>query len=829
MHNRTTHVVFRAARWRTATAALLIVSLVLTIAAAMPGQAAARTFAALPLAEPAFAIREIDAEPWPASPIGPGTTLRMMEAETTAGRQRIGIVTVDLNDPLIDVRVAPAGPPVAARSTVADQARRDSRPGETVIAAVNGDFFDTSGPYAGIPVGAMVVGGAMLTNPWGPALGMLPDGSAVVGMPGWQARVEVLDEAGNIVAARPVDGINRRRDGDRLIVYTSAYGPSTATNEWGAEAVLSGLPLPLTLAYDAAGSVVRLHPGTGLPQRPADPDIVPTKGNTPIPADGLVLSGHGEAGAFIAEHLKPGRAVRLVFTVAAPWEQAEHVIGGQPVLLAGGQIAPDVAKGPQGSTPAPRTAAGIDAAGNLVLVTVDGRQAGSAGLTLTQFAQLLQDLGVRDALNLDGGGSTTLYARPAGHLQAAVLNQPADGTSRRVANSLQVVSRAPAGSQIARFWLEPAAQRVLPGTEITLTPRAQDEHFGPVDLGRQPVQWSLQSAAGSASIDPDGRLLALRPGDVHVTAQLRDAVAEARITVLGSDDIGEVRLQPTPAVAAWQWGQQVQLGVEVRDRHGQRLALNAARLVWEADPGLGTVDEAGRLTLAEVFPAGQLKVGLQVPVAGTGETEVLPLGSWALALPGDDGAEVVFPDTVAHWARRDISALMQRQVVRGYPDGLFRPDGAVTRAEMVQMLVGALTVTDALPDWVSGSELYFADADALPDWAVPAIAVAQAGGLIGGFEDGTFRAGETVTREQAVLMLMRAAALAGVDLGGPGDADADLAAFADRDEIGEWARDAVALAQRAGLVQGFEDGTFRPKQGLTRAQAAALLVRLLGW
>ena len=85
---------------------------------------------------------------------------------------------------------------------------------------------------------------------------------------------------------------------------------------------------------------------------------------------------------------------------------------------------------------APRSAVGVTKNGNILLAVVDGRQSHSHGLTLTEFAQLLVKFGVRDALNLDGGGSSALYAG------GTVLNAPSDGTERSVGSAL-ILQRKP--------------------------------------------------------------------------------------------------------------------------------------------------------------------------------------------------------------------------------------------------------------------------------------------------------------------------------------------------------------------------------------------------
>ena len=91
----------------------------------------------------------------------------------------------------------------------------------------------------------------------------------------------------------------------------------------------------------------------------------------------------------------------------------------------------------------PRTAVGVDHdTGQVLMLVVDGRSKTSSGYTMLELANLMIDLGADEALNLDGGGSSTMVATPPGGV-STVLNTPSDKAERRVANALQVTYRPP--------------------------------------------------------------------------------------------------------------------------------------------------------------------------------------------------------------------------------------------------------------------------------------------------------------------------------------------------------------------------------------------------
>lgn len=175
-------------------------------------------------------------------------------------------------------------------------------------------------------------------------------------------------------------------------------------------------------------------------------------------------------------------------------------------------------------------------------------------------------------------------------------------------------------------------------------------------------------------------------------------------------------------------------------------------------------------------------------------------------------------DLTGHWAEADVYKLMSIGAVTGFTDGTFRPGRLVTRAEFAVMLTRALRIPPAetAPPFI----------DPIPAWASGYLSAAVDRGLIGGYDDGTFRPDEFVTREAAAAMLVRALPRAAGGAG-TGAMLPDPDAFTDAGDISAWASESVALAVRYGLITGFEDGTFRPQSPTTRAQAAALTARLL--
>jgi hypothetical protein len=362
--------------------------------------------------------------------VAPG--VRWTRIVREGGPWRVNVLSI-----AADARVlaAPAGEVVGERARPSAVARR-LRAG----AAVNGGYFAGDGN----PVGVLAAGGRLLSEPVGGRSALLLNAPP-------PARVAAVRFAGAVrVGGQPglLDGVNRTpgsipacggRGGDRPTerpdAATTCTDPSELvlfTPEWGGRtpSAPSGAP-----RHD-----VVVRNGVVSSSRP--------RGGTLVPADGQVLAGTGEAARLLRSAAQPGAPVELDLGLRSPVDPAlaAGIVSGGPRLLAGGRVrvrssaegfAPLSAPWFHGSFVAarhPRTLAGVRADGRLLLVTVDGRRPGwSAGVTLPEAARVMRALGARDALNLDGGGSTAMAVR------GRVVGRPSDPTGERPVSDALVV------------------------------------------------------------------------------------------------------------------------------------------------------------------------------------------------------------------------------------------------------------------------------------------------------------------------------------------------------------------------------------------------------
>lgn len=166
-------------------------------------------------------------------------------------------------------------------------------------------------------------------------------------------------------------------------------------------------------------------------------------------------------------------------------------------------------------------------------------------------------------------------------------------------------------------------------------------------------------------------------------------------------------------------------------------------------------------------------------------------------------------DVGGHWAEAAISKMAVQGFVKGFPDGTFRPDDNISRAEFAALTVQAFEIQAA------GSKVF---SDTARHWAGEYIASACARGIVKGYSDDVFGPDDLITREQMALMVCQAAGLQ-PDTAGPDCCDGD--------QVADWARGAVAAAYKNGIISGMPDGSFRPQEHATRAQAVIVLSKSL--
>ncbi len=364
------------------------------------------------------------------------------------------------------------------------------------IGGVNADFFGRTNA----PIGFMVQDGQLVSIPfknrsvWG-----WSQNAATSGVVTFRGTVR-----GPVSDSFEIDGVNQETGGGEVILYTSkaAITKAKAPCTQLVFRVVSGTFKPTDEVVGEIERIVRDMPEISVPEGRA------------------VLVAGGSKQNLLDGFRQGDRLTIRLDAKGFDWSRIEQSVGGGPQLVKNGRSAVDWDyqgfKADFAKKRHPRTAIGSTVKGDLWLVAVDGRQSMSDGATLDEMAAIMVRLGCVEAINLDGGGSTTF------NLFGLTLNRPSDGVERQVSNGVLVF-----GDPIIRNVSEP---KVVGPEKLTVGKPAAFKVFDK-NGATVPNKNVLWSATGDAWIDQGGMVYPLKAGTVTVSAWVGGQVIASNIVI----------------------------------------------------------------------------------------------------------------------------------------------------------------------------------------------------------------------------------------------------------------------------------------------------------
>lgn len=528
--------------------------------------------------------------------IGPGISLRHLKAVDAKGWYDARFLTVDLAEDAVSTDLLTAGP-VASAGPLTTAANRAG-----AVAGVNGEFFDIGNSNAAL--GGEIQDGVLRKSAdvgGRQHVGVSRDGIAQLVDLAVDASADLAGATHDVLSVNAANGGGVPANG--LVAYTPVWG------EYSRNRGFTGV------AADRVAEVV-VDDGAVVSVAPSGP-----AGSGPLPEGGFALVGRdGAADALRA--LRPGDPVSLRYGLAdEAARDLEFALGHGGTIVRDGEVV----DGLQTSV-APRTALGFkDGGRTLVLATWDGPGGtGKGGVGIDKAAADLVRLGVETAVNLDGGGSTTMVARALGDQQATLRNVPSDGHERNDPNGVGVfvepgdgrlhdllVSAAPGGASAD------GGVNVFPGLHRTLVAKGTDDHQTPVAVDPDDVRWDARG--GSVT---DGRLQAPAKarGEITVTARSGRERDSLDVRVLGPLDDVELSTERLSIADATPQSA-VTVAVTGRDGQGFTAPVEAGDLELDYDHDVVRVEPAaGGLRVTPLQDAATI-----LTVSAAGEQARLPI------------------------------------------------------------------------------------------------------------------------------------------------------------------------------------------------------------
>jgi exopolysaccharide biosynthesis protein len=792
--------------------------------------------------------------------VSPGVQYIQENYQSSSTTEVVNMLSVDLNNSYTSLEIGIPNPINSLKTTSAISKLYNAE-GHRVVGATNASYFLGNGYPANLLVNNNVIVnyGILGDNTDSPtqqpvAFGMTKSGEAIADYYSTDLSFTVAGQKFTI------DRVNNERAAGTSVLYTASQA-STNTNNWGIEIVVTG----------ASKSTKTLSFGDSITGTVASVTEYGQAGNSAIPEDGFVLSVQDKATAEqIKASIEVGSPIQVDLNIDDKWKDAQFILAAGPLLVKDGKVNISM---PESSsfvkTRSDRTAIAVDATGKKVfLVTVDGRQSGySNGASLTDLASYLISKGAKYAINLDGGGSTTMVVRQPGEEAPILANRPSEGNERRVSATLQVINAAPAGT-LKAFSIKGLPSTMTVETSATANiSLAYDEYLNPAAIQTENVKWTVEGGIGTmnganftATKIGSGKIVATYNGiraefPIQVTkapeaVQVIDSfdvlsnwsstTAKANATIAGATQAEPFRegtsslklsydftTADTGTKAAYTVAQSTkaieglpkQIGIWV---YGDASKHWLRGLIVDGNGEKHTVDftQQGKLdwtgwkyvtaTVPQnlALPIKFDRIYVTEPNASNQNKGVLYFDQLQ-AVYKDNYKEPIYTDLKAtHWASSTIEYLNTKELIKGYPNGTFKPESTITRAEAATIIARALDITKT-------KNITFSDVKAT-HFAYDAIAAVAEKGIITGREASKFSPDGKLTRAEMATILKRAYNLTGTT----------ALPFKDVPSS-HWAYEAIQTVYQNQLTGGYPDNTFKPNNSITRAEFATFLTKIL--
>lgn len=506
-------------------------------------------------------------------PIAPGVVQSMYQWPTSRGNARVAMWTCDLTNPNLDLRLIAGQGSYTKRATVAQMMARTG-----AVGVVNGDYFNMA--LQGSPIGPSIVDGRLQSSP-AVILGLQSLGIDSQGV----AHIEPMVFQGSIQAPTgqifPIDGLNKtyywhdpsgqESHTDTIQMYNDFWTSASRGHKTNSEALVNG-----------QGVVEKNSYGKPLPYA--------------VPAGKTILQFNGKAVDWMKANVKEGATVRLTAKVS-PDRGWKFLLGGHALVVSGGQVMPytkdvNVLGGVRA-----RTAVGISQDGRTIyFIAAEGRTKRSVGLTLQGIGEFLKQAGAYTAMNLDGGGSTTLVSKPLGQMNGQVAISPEGyGAQRAVVNGIGIFNTAPKGP-LAGAKIGGPARMIVGESAAFNVAGAWDANYHPIDPASLNPVFQVEGDAGRN----DGPwVLALQEGPLTIAvSQGEQRLGSRQVQVVGAEGVRALRLETSSFMV--QPGQQVALTVHAMTTDGRDATLSPRVLDWQLSGFNGQIDgETGALTVSD--------------------------------------------------------------------------------------------------------------------------------------------------------------------------------------------------------------------------------------
>lgn len=496
--------------------------------------------------------------------IAPGTTLRQITRFTEEGWLNINVLTVNMSNPHISVDSLIPSPEMDKLTTVRNLAASSG-----AVAAVNASFFNYTGSAKGSVIGPMIKNGQVVSansffNYNHQQMASLSiDYANQVLMSIFKTDVFLLLPDGNKIRASQFNKASPNKYED-ITIYTSLWSKMSPGSS------------------ETYPDITEIVVSNGIVS-----DIRTGQSSVEIPDDGFVIVSRGKQANTLLSLYKTGSPAGYEVIASPDLTNLKMSVTGSSIILENGNIVETYSHNDPSinSRRHPRTLAGTTKDGKtLILVTVDGRQNASIGVTLKEAAQLMLELGSYNAINLDGGGSATMAARELASENIGLINKPSDGTARAVANAIGIFSNAPR-AELAGIMLQTSEPNVFVNTSIKINIKGYDKYFNPAEVDESRIKWSVSGVKGSVE---NGVFIPASVGRATLTASIGNIKSSIVVNVLSSPV--EIKIEPKEIKTTTD--KTVPIKITGMDKNGFNASINSKHIKYSfSNNNVGTIED----------------------------------------------------------------------------------------------------------------------------------------------------------------------------------------------------------------------------------------------
>lgn len=616
----------------------------------------------------------------------------------------------------------------------------------------------------------------------------------------------------------------------------------TATDPVG-EGTEGKTKLAISTQTGQGNKLVYLNVGTGVMVKPEVGDTL--KGYKDMPSDGLIDAGNGDV-IGVAEIDEFGKVVKFGWTEAVVYADA----------AASGLQATSV--DPAGSSNDGKTTImAAAAAGNKLVYVNFGKQMAltpNTGELLTGYADLPADgivaavhgdciavaeldaagrvirFGTVNAVVVDsaqeysGGGFVGMPASSSQGVEVLVNGKVEyAGTAKVTTDNGRSVTTIDVDQAKLQAKLEAEGH----GAVITV-PWAKSSDVVVGQLTGRMIQ-EMEDREATLVLDIPAGSYRIPTGQLHIatlakqfggSVKLEDVQLQIHIAVTGPETVQAAK-NVSEKYGVSLMAPPVTFKVNAQYK-GQSIEVTDYSVYVERTVALPEGIDPNKITTGVVLePDGTLR-HVPTKVTKSNETYYAKINSLTNSDYGIIWNPMTFTDLSGHWSEASVNNMGSRLVVNGVGGGKFNPDADITRAEFAAIVVRGLGLR------LDQGDVAFTDVNG-SEWYASVVNTAVQFGLIKGYEDGSFRPKNKITRQEAMTIVARAMSITGLkeQVAGSAQQSGKLDAFRDANTVASWAREGASLAVAAKIMQGRTADLLKPKAFITRAEVATIVERLL--